>query len=374
MKIGILSAFYPYRGGIAQFNASIYRNFEKQNHQVKAFTFSLQYPEFLFPGATQFVTENDKADRIDADRVLNTVNPFSYYTTYKKILKFQPDLVILRYWMPFFAPSLGTVAYLLRQKRIKTMAILDNITPHEKKIGDKILNNYFISNNDGFLVMGSSVEKDLLEIKPNAKYLFHPHPLYSHFGEKIEKQVARAKLQISNHKKVLLFFGLIRKYKGLDLVIETFNDLDEDYFLLIAGESYEDFSKYQEAIAKNKNKENISVNTAYILDDEVPKYFCAADVCVLPYKSATQSGIIAISYHFDLPVIVTDVGSLKEIVMPYQSGIVIDQPKTELIIKAINQYFEDGKPEFYQKNIQKFKEKYSWEGLTDQIVKFVSSV
>jgi len=370
VKIAYLSTFYPYRGGIAHFNALMYRAFEKQQHDIKAFTFSRQYPQILFPGSTQYANPTDDADKVPAIRSLDTINPITYLTTAQKIWHFKPDILIMKYWMPFFAPSLGTVARLLKRKGTKTVAILDNIMPHEKRIGDQLFNNYFLTALDCAVVMSQTVERDLITLQPTTKYLFHPHPIYSHFGEKIDKQQARKQFNIPTESKVLLFFGLIRAYKGLDLLLETFANLPPDYYLIIAGEPYEDTQKYKTLISHNKNKDRIIFHDRYVPDNAVNTFFSAADVNILPYKTATQSGVLAISYHFDLPVIVTEVGSLHETVNQYQTGISIAYPDKALLLEAIQAFFDEPRQEF-SKQISLFKERYTWESLASAIVSVV---
>jgi len=224
MKIAYLSSFYPLRGGIAQFNAALYRAFEKE-HQIKAFTFSRQYPNLLFPGKTQYVEKCDNADIIPSSAVLDTINPLSYYSTAKKIWDFKPDMLISKFWMPFFAPSLGMVAKSLKKKAVRNICIVDNILPHEPKPFDRTLINFYARQQDGFIVMTEQVKKDLLSVKPGAKLSLFPHPLYDHFPKKIEKETARKELGISYDKKVLLFFGFIRSYKVLDFLVDTLKKL-----------------------------------------------------------------------------------------------------------------------------------------------------
>lgn len=360
MKIAYLSTFYPFRGGIAQFNANLYNELKKDN-EIRAYNFITQYPNILFPGSTQLVQSGDLAEVIDAKAILSTINPITYFTAANEINKYGPDIIITKFWMPFFAPSLGTV-YKLVNKRTKKVAILDNVIPHEKRPGDLQLIRYFLNNTDLFLVMSDAVKNDLLSIKPNAKYVEFVHPLYDHFGDKIDKIHARKKLNIPQNKKILLFFGFIRDYKGLDNLIEALSMLNEDYHLLICGEVYGSFDKYNELIGKHKLQDRIYLFNKYIADNEVAEYFCASDVCVLPYKSATQSGIVGISYHFDLPVIATDTGSLKSMIEPYNSGIMIEKSEPILIAESINKFFEMDKGQFI-KNINKYKKEASWERL-----------
>ena len=300
MKIVFLSTFYPFRGGIAQFNSLIYREFQKKN-EVEAITFKRQYPDFLFPGKTQLVTKEDIADPIPSKRWLDSINPFSYFNTGLKIKKLKPDLLITKYWMTFFAPSLGFVLG-MQSKKTKRIAILDNVIPHEKRFYDNFCNRYFLNRNDGFIVMSEKVKQDLLYIKPDAKFLFINHPIYNQFGEKIARKDALEKLGISdkNEMKILLYFGIIRDYKGLDLLLKSLSMLDDSYFLLIAGDVYGSFDKYTKIIHENNLSHRIALFNHYIDDESVKYYFSAADVCMLTYKSATQSGITNISYHFEL--------------------------------------------------------------------------
>ncbi|MDL2224579.1 glycosyltransferase, partial [Bacteroidales bacterium OttesenSCG-928-M06] len=266
MRIAYLSTFYPFRGGIAQFNALLYKTLESQGHEIKAYTFSCQYPTVLFPGKSQYVTEKDNAIHIESIPVLNTANPFSYEATVREILKWSPDVLIMKYWMSFFAPSLGHVANRLRKKGVKVIVVVDNALPHEPRFFDKPFAKLFFNQVDGFIVMSDAVKNDLLTLKPNANYLQIPHPLYDHFGEKISLKEARGKLGIDEDKKTLLFFGLIRDYKGLDILIDAMDLLDDSYQLIIAGESYGSFEKYQKQIDNSSAKTRIRIINRYIDD------------------------------------------------------------------------------------------------------------
>lgn len=365
MKIAYLSTFYPFRGGIAQFNANLYNELKKQN-EIIAYNYITQYPNILFPGSTQLVQQGDLAEPINAEAILSTINPITYFSAAGTINRFAPDIIITKFWMPFFAPALGTV-YKLLNKKTKKIAILDNVIPHEKRIGDMQLIRYFLDNTDAFIVMSDSVKHDLLSIKPTAKYMEVIHPLYNHFGDKIDKIKAREKLNIPQDKKLLLFFGFIRDYKGLDNLIESMNLLNNEYHLLICGEVYGSFDKYQELINGNNLADRVHLFNKYIADNEVAEYFCAADVCVLPYKTATQSGIVGISYHFDLPVIATDTGGLKSMIEPYNSGIMIEKSEPNLIKDAVINYFNSDINLFIQ-NINNYKKGASWERLSQAIL------
>jgi glycosyltransferase involved in cell wall biosynthesis len=363
MKIAFLSPFHPFRGGIAQFSNRLYKTLT-QEHEVKAYNFTTQYPSILFPGKSQFV-EGKAADEVPSERVLSSINPLTYGSTILKIRHFSPDILLMRYWMPFFAPSLGTVSHWMKP-HTKRIGILDNLIPHEKRIGDSVLNQYFLNQCDAFVVMSDVVENDLKKLKPNAPYIYHPHPLYDQYGEKMPKNEARKLLGIPQNKKLMLFFGLIRPYKGLDILLEAMGALDESYALVIAGESYQDFSPYQTLIQKSKYPENIYLYNQFIKDENVKTYFSAADVVVLPYKSATQSGVVSVSLHFDLPSIVTDVGGLKSYVEGNQIGMVAKEVNSSSFLECIKEFFEKNKD--FSEGIAQIKQKMSWNSLAKSIL------
>lgn len=275
----------------------------------------------LFPGKTQYVKKDDKAIFIPSERILDSINPFSYRKTAKAIAKYQPDILIIAYWMSFLAPVYSYVARCLNRKT-KVVILLHNAVPHEPRFFDKALARMLFNSASCFIVMSSIVQEDLLALKPDARYCLQPHPLYDHFGEKIPKIKAMEKLGLAADKKTLLFFGLIRDYKGLDLLIDAMALLDDSYQLVIAGESYGPFDKYQKQINQSTARERITVLNRYVGDDEVPLLFSATDILVLPYKSATQSGVIPVAYHFEIPVVATGVGGLKEAIETSGTGIV----------------------------------------------------
>jgi glycosyltransferase involved in cell wall biosynthesis len=369
MNIAYLSTFYPYRGGIAQFNAKLFREFEKK-HNIKAWTFKRQYPDMLFPGSSQFVSDKDSADKIDAVRVLDTINPITYWTTAAKIKKMKPDIMLTKFWMPFFGSSLGQVARILKNKGVTNISILDNVKPHEKRPGDDWLINFFLRHNHGFITMSEQVRDDLLEYKPDAKFKLVQHPLYDQFPKRIDRETACDKLNIDPSRKVILFFGFIRKYKGLDVLLEAMETLPDDYVLLIAGESYGSFNEYMELIKRKNLYAKVKMFVRYIEDSEVTNFFSAADVCVLPYKSATQSGIVGISYYYGLPIIATDVGGLKEMIIPYGTGMMVDKPAQHLLSAAIADYFNMQLRDIYEKRIEDYKKIANWEVLADTISEF----
>ncbi|MCQ2139358.1 MAG: glycosyltransferase [Bacteroidales bacterium] len=373
MRIAILSCFYPFRGGISQFNASLYGELGN-DHVVKAFSFKRQYPEFLFPGKTQYVTPDDEAVPVEAEALLDTAWPFSYISTLKAIKAWKPDVLIMRYWMSWFAPSLGFIGRHM-PKGCKVIGILDNVIPHEPHFFDKPLTKYFLSGCDGCVTLCGEVAQDLLNIKPNATHKVLYHPLYSHFGEKLSRKDAEQLLGLEPGKKNILFFGLIRKYKGLDILLKAFDGLGEDYQLIIAGEPYGSFDEYQRIIDASPNKERIHLFPQYIKDSEVKKYFSAADVTVLPYRSATQSGISSVSYHFEVPMIVTSVGGLKETIGDRGTGITAREVTPECIKNEIEHYFAQSslKEEFIE-NIRREKVRLSWSRFCRELINFVQTL
>ena len=369
MKISYLSTFYPYRGGIAQFNALLYRAFEKEN-SIDAWTFTRQYPDLFFPGKCQYVSEDDRADPIDSYRCLDTINPISWYRTAHKLISSGTELLVMKFWMPYFAPSLGYISGRVKRSGAKTIAILDNAIPHETRPLDLFFTKYFLKNTSGFVVMSRTVEKDLLELYPKARYIFHEHPIYEQFGEKLNKSEARSILDLPQDAKLVMFFGFIRAYKGIDLAIEAISKLPEDYHLIIAGEPYEDFSSYEKSIIKLGIENRVHKFTRYIKDEEVRQLFSASDVCLLPYKTATQSGIVGIAFNFDLPVIATDVGSLKEMIEPHSTGMIVTKPDVNEICVSLRKYFENNLSETFSENIKIVKQTITWSSLAEKIVEF----
>ena len=341
-------------------------------HVVKAFSFSRQYPNFLFPGKTQYVTPEDEAMPVEAEALLDTVNPFSWVKTARAIRAWNPDLLVMKYWMSWFAPSLGYVA---RHCGCKSVVVLDNVIPHEAHWFDKPLTRYFLKGCTGFVSMSESVEKDLLSLRPDAPHTLLPHPLYAHFGPKIPREEAAAALGIDPARKTLLFFGLIREYKGLDILLEAFRDLPEDYQLVVAGEPYGSFAKYQAIIDTLPGKDRVYVFPDYIRDSQVKQFFSVADVAVLPYRSATQSGISSIAYHFDVPMVVTDVGGLKGTIGARGTGIVASEPSPESIRKEVLRFFGDpALRQSCQEAIGKEKKRLGWDAFCQHLTEFAATL
>lgn len=370
MRLALLSAFPPYRGGIAQFSAALVRELRKAHH-VDAFTFTRQYPDLLFPGTSQ--VDPSAADDIQAQRVLDSINPLSWGRTADRMWEARPDVAVLRYWMPYFAPAMGTVAGKLRKHGVKVITIVDNAVPHEKHFYDKPLSRWFIRKNDGVVAMAEAVKHDILALDPQARVKLMPHPLYDHFGKPVPQAEARKKLGLPANARVLLFFGLIRGYKGLDLLIEAFGKLDQRHHLVIAGEPYGDFSSYQRQIDASPLREHIHLHARFISDGEVPGFFCAADAVVLPYKSATQSGITAIAFHFGVPVVATDVGGLAETVRTGNTGVLASEASAAAIKDATDAVFAID-PAALRSGIAALREELSWQRFAQGLCAFAENL
>ncbi|MDR1808812.1 MAG: glycosyltransferase [Prevotella sp.] len=369
MKIAILSPFYPFRG-FAHFNARLYAGLSEHN-TVAAFSFTTLYPAFLFPGKTQFLTAEDKATFVENRRVLSSVNPFSCIRAAKAINRFAPDALIIPYWMSFLAPAYGTVCRLLN-KKIKTVALVHNAVSHERTLLDRPLAKYFFNRCSAFIVMSEPVKADLLSLRSDADVLLLSHPVFDRYSERIDKAAACRQLHLDTSLKTLLFFGFIREYKGLDLLLEATNYLPDGYQLVIAGECYGSFEKYARLLAQSPMKERITVLEQYIEDDMVAPLFSAADALILPYRSATQSGVVALAYQFETPLVVTDAGALGETVRSAQTGVVAKNFSPAAIAEAITEFFDSGKAPLYIANIREEKRRLSWSNFIGQTERFLN--
>lgn len=373
MRIAILSCFHPYRGGIAQFNASLYRELERA-HTVAAFNYRRQYPSLLFPGKTQYVSDDDCAVPVRSVRILDTANPLTYGPTARAIREWQPDLLLMRYWMSYFAPSQGWIARRMAPG-CKVISILDNVIPHEPRFFDKPFTRWYLDGNDGFVTLCHSVDRDLHAFRPDARSVILSHPLYAHFGDPVPQEKAREAFGIAPDRRVLLFFGLIREYKGLDILLEALSSLDNRYVLVIAGEPYGSFDKYEQIIRSHRLEERIRLFPEYIPDGKVAPFFSAADVCVLPYRSATQSGISSVSYHFEVPLITTDTGGLRETVADRETGLVVPEASPEAVAEGIRTYFENPDcRERFVAGIRREKERLSWSAFCSRLVEFYQTL
>ncbi len=360
-RLIIMGPAWPLRGNLAAFDEKLAQDFMQASIQTKLYTFSLQYPNFLFPGKTQY--SSDPAPKgLSIEVAMNSINPFNWIKVGLKIKKERPDLIIVRYWIPFLAPCLGTILNIVkRNKHTKVIAIVDNMIPHEKRIGDSLLTKYFVRSVDGFLTMSKKVQDDvrLFTHKPSC---IAPHPIYDHFGETMPTSEARKLLQLKDTDKVILFFGFVRAYKGLDLLIEAMSDpaiQAAGIKLVIAGEFYESPTPYLEQINALGLSDCISVYNEYIGERDVKLYVSAADFIIQPYRNATQSGVTPMAYHFLKPMLVTNVGGLADTVPHDKVGLVVE-PNPSAIAKGILQLYDRGIAHFMQHLVSE-KKKYSWE-------------
>ncbi|MEO6190669.1 MAG: glycosyltransferase [Saprospiraceae bacterium] len=365
----IIGPSHPLRGGLASYDERLTREFNQKNWSSTIYTFSLQYPSFLFPGKSQYSDEPAPSDlRIKV--CVNSINPFNWIKIGKELKDLKPDLIIVRFWLPFMGPCLGTILRLVKKnKHTQIVCIADNILPHEKRFGDLIFTKYFLSTPHSFITMSENVLEKLKMFLPNSIAKVAQHPLYDNFGMKVEQSLARQKLGIGEDEKICLFFGFIRKYKGLDLLLEAFSHPDiynSNIKLLVAGEFYEDEKPYLNLIKDKKLEPKLYWHTHFISDSDVKYYLSAADVVIQPYKDATQSGVTPLAYHFEIPMIVTNVGALPSLVPDHKVGLVCE-PDSQSISLSILEYFQLNK-DIFTKYIKEEKKKLSWSTLVDSIV------
>ena len=365
--IKIIGPAYPYRGGIATTNERLAQEFVSMGFEVEIETFTVQYPSFLFPGKTQYNLKS-APENLAIRRTINSVNPLNWFSVGSRIRKEKPDLVIIRYWLPFMAPCLGTIAAQIRKNRYtRIICLADNIIPHEHRTGDRTLTNYFIQRIDGLIAMSQSVLTEAKTFRKDLNLAFCPHPIFDNYGERSSFEVAKQKLNLDINTKYLLFFGFIRDYKGLDLLLNAFADKRLRKFqvkLLIAGEYYSSPEPYLELIKKNNLADLIELRTDFIPDEEVNLYFSASDMVVQPYKSATQSGVTQIGYHFNKPMLVTNVGGLGEIIPDGKIGYVVE-PDSQNIADALVDFYENERMTEFEANIVEEKKKFSWANMVN---------
>lgn len=370
MKIVILGTSWPYRGGgIATYNERLARQFMAEGHEVEILTFTLQYPDFLFPGKTQYSDEPAPAD-LKITRVMNSVNPFSWWEAARLLRRIKPDVMVVKFWIPLMAPCLGTIARLARRQGIRVVSILDNVIPHEPHFWDKWLIRYFVRSIDHFVAMSDSVKRDCERFLPRttkARVMLCPHPLYDNFGQPIPQAEAQQQLGLNPDYRYLLFFGFIRDYKGLDLLMHAFADPRLRHYrvkLIVAGEFYNNAEQYAQLEKQLGLEGEIVWHTQFIPNDQVRIYFSAADLIVQPYKTATQSGVTQVAYHFSKPMLVTNVGGLAEIVPHGKVGYVTPVDAKAVADALVDFCSDDNKLRFAQ-NIETEKKKYAWSRMTE---------
>jgi glycosyltransferase involved in cell wall biosynthesis len=373
-KIVLISPAHPLRGGIAASSERLATALQGAECQVVIYSFALQYPAFLFPGKTQFSDDPAPADLRIRTR-LNSVNPINWWVAGREIARENPDQIIVRFWLPFMGPCLGTVlrvACFFLKKKVRVTALVDNIIPHEKRLGDRLFARYFVRACDDFVVMSKSVGEEIKQFLRGRvgerQVRFAPHPIYDTYGAAIEKTAARQALNLPENAPIVLFFGFIRKYKGLDLLLEALAaPALRGVHLLVAGECYEDWSFYQKIIAENDLTKRVHLHLDFIPTEQVRVFFSAADLVAQPYRSATQSGISQIAYHFEQPMLVTNVGGLPEIVAHGISGYVVDSQPL-VIAAALQDFFENERATQFRAGVRAEKKRFSWDYLVARLL------
>jgi len=370
-KICIIGPAYPLRGGLATFNERLARAYISLGHQVRIYTFSVQYPSIFFPGKTQ-LSEDSAPKGLDIEVCINSVNPLSWIPTGKKIAKQNFDLIICRFWIPFMGPSLGTILrQVTNRKKTKVVGLIDNIVPHEGRLGDTTLARYFAKTCDAFIVMSKAVGEELEGFIKDQKVGFAAHPIYDVYKDAVPSIQAKKELSLDPDQSYLLFFGFIRAYKGLDLLIEAMAHEKVKSLgvkLIVAGEYYEDQEKYESRIRALGLGDDIILHAKYISNEEVHLYFCAADLVVQPYITATQSGISQIAYHFEKPMLVTNVGGLPEIVTHQKTGYVV-QVNSDDIALSIYDFYQHNRKANFVEGVKVKKKEFSWANFMDAIDK-----
>ena len=368
MRIVICGPAHPYRGGIAAYNERLAQQLLQEGDAAAIYTFKLQYPSFLFPGITQY-DHGYAPEGVPITRAINSVNPLNWFNIGLRLRRTRPDLVIMRYWLPFLAPALGFIARLVRSNgHTRVITIFDNVVPHEKRFGDTMLTRFFVKSIDGALVMTRAVEDDLRQFATDMPCVISPHPLFDNYSVPVSRAEAIVRLKLCPADKFILFFGFIREYKGLDLLLRAMAEQcvrDLGVKLIVAGEFYESEKPYFDLIHQLETGDRITFHSHFISDDEVKYYFSAASLVVQPYRSATQSGVTQVAYHFNKPMIVTNVGGLAEIVPDGVCGYVVE-PDPEAIAGAICRFFA-GDEERFTPGIEEQKKLYSWDRLTEAL-------
>lgn len=368
----IVSAAYPLRGGIAHYSALLARTLAER-HQVETVTFKRQYPSLLFPGSSQQESA-PTLNQVPAPQLIDSINPLNWFHVGDQLRRRSPDLVIFNYWMPFFGPCFGTIASRVRRSSsTRVLFLLHNVLPHEVRPFDRAFTRYALSKGDLFIAQSEAVARDLLKFIPGARYRMVPHPVYSLFGPALPKKEARQLLQISA-SRVVLFFGYVRRYKGLDILLQALARArrELDVTLLVVGEFYDDEARYRRQIAELDLTDSVRIVSAYVPNDQVARYFSASDLVVLPYLSATQSGIAQIAYNFNTPVIATQVGGLAEVVQEGRTGYVVPPGDPEALARAMVRFYGEGHGAEFAEIIAREKQAYSWERLRGAIEELAS--
>jgi glycosyltransferase involved in cell wall biosynthesis len=364
----IIGPGWPLRGGLSAFDEQLARTFNDKKVESTIVSFSLQYPSLLFPGTSQYSNE-PAPKQVTIFSIINSINPFNWIRVGLRLRKQKPDLIIVRYWIPFLAPSLGTICRIAKSnKHTKVISIVDNMIPHEKRLGDRQLTSYFAKSVDGFLTMSQKVSNDVKGFS-DKPIVLSPHPIFAHFGNPILKSAARKIIGQQEEDKIILFFGFIRHYKGLDMLLKAMATdaiKNAKIKLMVVGEFYENAQPYYDLIKTLGIEDRIILHTQFVPDEEVKNYVCSADFIIQPYRNATQSGVTPLAYHFEIPMLVTNVGALADTVPHGKVGFVVD-PSVEAIANGITQLYDKGAL-FFKPHIQTEKKKYSWEQMADNFL------
>lgn len=373
LKIAIVGPAHPYRGGLASIMETMAREYQARGYEVRILTFTLQYPSLLFPGKSQTV-DTPAPEDLAIERCVSTINPLSWWRVGCRLRRERPDIVLMKYWTPFMAPCFGSIARLARKnKHTKVICQIDNVEPHEHHLTDKMFNRYYLRSVDGFIYMSEQVHGEL-KAYTSAPALFSPHPMFEHFGSRIERTEACKNLDLDPSQRYALFFGLIRDYKGLDTLLEAWARFRRSgHKLFIAGEFYASRDKYIELIKRLKLEDQIILHDHFIPDSEVRNYFSASDCVVLPYKTATQSGVTQIAYNFCTPIIVTRVGGLAEIVPDSRVGFVVDS-SVEGVLDGLERIYADGELEAFAEAMTQERKRFSWKAMCDRIEELYSAL
>jgi D-inositol-3-phosphate glycosyltransferase len=360
-KIFIIGPAYPLRGGPAQFNENLCRELNQQGHNAQIISYALQYPNFLFPGSSQYEANAIAPKDLRIHTLINSINPFNWIKVARFIKKEKPDFILFRYWLPFFGPCLGSIGRLVKSTTT-VLALTDNILPHEKRFGDKVFTRYFIRSCHGFLAMSGKVLDDISLFSETQNRAYSPHPMYETYGAAVSKDTARKKLGLNPNDKIVLFFGLIRHYKGLDILLEAMSAAEikqNKIKLLIAGEFYEDSEKYKSLITRLGLWDQVILHEKFVANEDVKYYFCASNLVAQTYRNATNSGVTMVGYYYEKPMLVTNVGGLKEIVPDGVCGFVVD-PEAKVIAEKIQLYFNKNLETQMSIAVHEEKKKYLW--------------
>ncbi len=376
MKIAIIGSAHPLRGGLASFNERLAKEFQDHGHQLTIETFSLQYPGFLFPGKTQY-SASPAPEKLKINISVSSINPFNWLKVGLRLKKERYDLIIIKFWLPFMAPCFGTIGRIAKSNHhTRIVTIIDNLIPHEKRPGDQLLTKYYVAASDAFVAMSKSVFNDINLFTQTKPRVLSPHPVFDNFGQIKNREEALAQIGLSPEFRYILFFGFIRDYKGLDLLIEAF--ADERFRklpvkLLVAGEFYSDGQKYLDQIDQLQLKDQVIMRNDFIANEQVADYFCSADMVAQPYKSATQSGVTQIGFHFEKPMLVTNVGGLAEIIPHGKIGYVCE-PNPEEIANSLIDFFSSGRKDTFEENIIEEKKKYDWQVMYERIIELYHTI